>query len=273
MLTPDNSIRIGILPRIFILCLFLSFITNINAQKTFQIGFNLNPTYSFSQNSNNDTYFKLRGNINYRTGINISYFFSNKYALSTGANLVKNSFTIYQSNFDGLATGFIKHIPTFHTLQIPLLFIYKQPINDKFFVKYSCGITFDYNNFDTYKIHSNFNQTSDTLFTYGLYNFKSFSGNSILASIKFISFYNETGSYEIGISYNHTLNKFPSLGVLTNVGSNSYSFSMSPRLSYIGVDFCFSPYYGQSFKKAFSFRKPSIYLFILQSIIIASVVL
>ncbi len=255
------------------LCLFF-LSCNMSAQKTVQLGFNFNPTYVIPFEFNRSEYYKLNGRMNFSTGFFFSFNLNNKYSITTGLNMTKRSYSIIQEKFDNYATGYINHNPTFHSLQIPFYFSKKVMIKENFYFKHYYGISFDINNFNSYKIKYKLDFTSDTLTSFAKYNFHVFNSASLLAGFKFEKLYSETGSYEFGLFVNYSLNRFPPIEVNTSIGEEiNYKYVSKPFMSYIGFDLTYIPVKGNSLKNVISFRKSPVYMIIIQSLIITGIML
>ena len=259
---------------IVLIGLFVFVIQTGNSQRNFQVGFSVGPTCTFSNKIINDEYFRIAPRINLNTGVSIQYFPNEKFGVTSGVYLTSKKITIEQKEFDDLANGQLKHIPGYHCIQIPLMISLMKSLNDNHYIKYSMGLTADFNNFDFYKIQSRMNYTADTLRSTGYYLFSNSKSFSLHASLKLGKFVGEVGAYEFGFNYNHTFSSFAPIDIVTTIGNSSvFNLNYEPRLSYFGIDFTYSPYFGNSIVKAFSLKKPTIYLMLLQGLIFTSIML
>ena len=227
-----------------------------------QIGFNLNPIISQTSSTNfvsaPNGYVKLeKTKLNYSVGVNFTYYFNNKFGIFTGVGLARKSYTFMQDKFSNNHSAGEKawDTPIYHTIEIPLLFVYKINLpNEKNKIKILAGVSFDLNNFNTYK---NGGSSSDTLSTTGqsiyttvLYPFAKSYAVSGVAGFRFEKLIGRIGSIELGLSYHYCPMNLAPFGVTEyvdkNHGSEVYTTTILPKINYIGFDIVYYFYRHQA---------------------------
>lgn len=242
-------------PMLFFFLFF--FASALKSQTTkFKIGFNLNPIISQTSSdvfvSSPDGYIKLKKNkLNYSSGVNFTYYFNSKMEIFTGCNWVRKTYTLAQDKFVTDSTrGQVSHTPIYHTIEIPLLLVYKINSSDeKNILKVLAGTSLDLNNFNTYTASFFTSLTRDTVHTEAFYQFKKFYSVSLLAGLRFEKLINRKGSFEFGVSYHYGFGKLAPLAVKTSVGNDEkevYTAIIEPRISYVGFDIV---YYFYQYKR------------------------